>query len=197
MSSMSGGRGMQGSMQERIPKGYQKGSMNQFTPEQMQLFQQMFGNVSPDSFTARLAAGDQEAFNQSEAPALRQFGQQQANTASRFSGMGMGGRHSSGFQNTMNQAGSDFAQDLQSRRMSLQQQAIKDLHGMSQDLLGQRPQENFLIEKQKKKSFLEQLLGGVAPLAGAAIGGFAGGPAGAYAGSQAGSAFSQGLFGGY
>ncbi len=195
MSSMVGQRGMQ----ERIPKGYEKGSINQFTPEQMQLFQQGIGNVSPDSFTARLAAGDQGAFNEAEAPALRQFGELQGNIASRFSGMGMGGRHSSGFQNTINQAGSDFAQDLQARRMGLRQQAIRDLHGMSQDLLGQRPQDNFLVEKQHKPGFAEQVIGGALPIAGAAFGMT---PWGAATGGPAvwggvGSAASKGLFGGY
>ena len=198
MSSLVGRTGLQGStgqMQERIPKGYQKGSINQFTPEQMQLFQQMFGSVSPDSFTSRLAMGDQEAFNQAEAPALRQFNELQGNIASRFSGMGAGARRSSGFQNTINSAASNFAQDLQARRLGLQQQAIRDLHGMSQDLLGQRPQENFLIEKNRRKSFLEKVLGGAAPIAGAAIGGYFGGPAGAEVGSAAGSAFSNAIFG--
>ncbi len=199
---MIGARGLQGgtgAMQERIPKGYQKGSINQFTPEQMQLFQQMFGNVSPDSFTSRLAQGDEAAFNQSEAPALRQFGQLQGNIASRFSGMGMGGRHSSGFQNTINQAGSDFAQDLQARRMGLQRQAIQDLHGMSQDLLGQRPQEQFLVKKEHQPSFLESVVGGALPIAGAAFGmtpwGAASGGPGVWSG--VGSAASKGLFGGY
>ncbi len=108
MSSMSGSTGMR----ESIPKGFKKATLQNFTPEQMQLFQQMFGQVSPDSFTSRLAGGDEEMFNQLEAPALKQFSGLQGNLASRFSGMGMGGRNSSGFQNTMNSAASDFAQQV-------------------------------------------------------------------------------------
>ncbi len=81
---------------------------------------------------------------------MQQFSELQGNMSSRFSGMGgLGARKSSGFQNTSNQAASQFAQQLQSQRQSLQQQAIKDLHGMSQDLLGNRPYEQMLMEKSK------------------------------------------------
>ncbi len=133
----------------KAPEGYSQGKMNNFTPEQMQLFSQMFGHVGPNSFTSKLAQGDQQAFQDMERPALQQFNGIQGNIASRFSGMGMGGRKSSGFQNTMNSAASDFASNLQSQRMSYQQQAIKDLMGMSSELLGQRPFENYLVEKPR------------------------------------------------
>lgn len=159
MSSMTGGTGYS-SGKSKIPKGYEQGSIQQFTPEQMQLFKSMFGQVGPDSMTAKLAGGDQSMFEQMEAPAMRQFQGLQGQMASRFSGMGMGGRKGSGFQNTMNQASSDFAQDLQSKRMDLQRQAIQDLMGMSSNLLGQKPQENFLVEKQKP--WWQELLGGAA-----------------------------------
>src|SRR5260221_8262625 len=91
-----------------------------------------------------------------EEPALRQFSQLQGGLASRFSGMGgLGARKSSGFQNTANQFASDFAKDLQGQRQGLQRQALMDLIGMSQSLLGQRPFERTLSEKPK--SFLESL----------------------------------------
>lgn len=172
-----------GQMKEKIPSGYKKGSLNRFNPEQMDLFRQMFGNVGPDSYLSKLAGGDQDTFNEIEAPALRQFGELQGQIGSRFSGMGTGGRKSSGFQNTINSAASNFAQQLQSQRQGLQQQALKDLMDMSGQLLGQRPQENFLIEKQKKKS-------GWGGAIGAGLGGlggfFAGGPTGAMQGAKLG-----------
>ena len=142
---------------EAIPKGYKKGSIQQFTPEMMQLFEQMMGQLGPDSFLSKIAAGDEEAFSQMEAPAMRQFQGMQGQLASRFSGMGMGGRKSSGFQNTANNAASEFAQQLQSQRMGLQSQALRDLQSMGNQLLGQRPYENFLSEK--KPNFLEAILG--------------------------------------
>lgn len=171
-------------MKDIIPKGYQKGQMQQFTPEQMQLFQSMFGHLGPDSFLSKLAGGDQSQFEQLEAPALKQFGALQGNIASRFSGMGagssfggmgVGARRSSGFQNTMNQATTDFAQQLQSQRMGLQQQAIRDLQGLSGSLLQQKPYEQFLTEKQTPfiQKLLEGLLGGAASAFGGGFGGMA------------------------
>jgi len=173
-----------GMMKEKIPKGYAKGQLQQFTPEQMNLFQQMFGQVGPDSYLGKLAGGDQSMFAEMEAPALRQFSGLQGNLASRFSGMGgLGARKSSGFQNTMTSAASNFAQELQSNRQNLQQQAIKDLAVLSNQLLGQRPYENFLIEKQKRQ-------GGFGGAIGAGLGGLggflAGGPVGAMQGAQLG-----------
>lgn len=166
MSSLSGyqdatgsasGQNMSGmaAMGNKIPKGYRSGYMQQFTPEQMQLFQNMFGQVGQGSFLSRLAGGDEGMFQQMEAPAHREFQGQLGQLASRFSGMGLGGRHGSGFQLASTQAASDFSQDLASRRMMLQRQAIQDLMGMSNDLLGQRPYEQFLVPKSK--SFLKEL----------------------------------------
>lgn len=160
-----------GKMGNKIPSGYKMGQIQQFTPEQMQLFGQLFATVSPESFTGRLAGGEQEMFNQIEAPALKQFAGLQGGLASRFSGMGQGARRSSGFQNTMNQATSDFAQQLQAQRLGLQQQAIKDLMGMSTSLLSQRPYEQFLVQKQQKTPFWKQALGFVSPAGGDIVNG--------------------------
>lgn len=171
-SSMGGYQGMRGatgaSSGNKIPKGYQQAQLQQFTPEQMQLFQSLFSHVSPDSYTSRLAGGDESLFEQIEAPALRQFSGLQGQLASRFSGMGMGGRKSSGFQNTANAAASEFAQNLQSQRQALQRQAILDLMGLSESLLNQRPQEKFLV--QKPKSFWQELIGGLSGGVGQAAG---------------------------
>lgn len=165
MSSMQGSRGPTGgNLKGKVPRGYEQGTMQNFTPEQMQLFQQLFGNLGPDSFLSKLAGGDESMFQQMEAPAMRQFSALQGNLSSRFSGGGgagsLGSRRSSGFQNTMNQAGSDFTSDLQSKRMGLQQQAIRDLMGMGNDLLNQRPYEHYLTQKQKP--WWQELIGGVA-----------------------------------
>ena len=155
MSSMFGATGGG----NKIPSGSKIGQIQQFTPEQMQLFQSLFGHVGPGSYLSRLAGGDQGLFEEMGAPALRQFSGIQGQLASRFSGLGTGARHSSGFQNTATSAASDFAQDLQSRRQDLQRQALMDMMGISSNLLGQRPQEQFLYEK--KKPFWQQLLGGL------------------------------------
>lgn len=193
MTSMTGRQGMAsptglnptstttGSMREKIPSGYKKGSLQQFTPEAMQLYQQMFGHVGPESYLARLAGGDQSMFEEIEAPAHRQFNEQLGGIASRFSGMGLGGRRTSGFQNAVTAAGSNFAQDLQAQRQGIQRQAIQDLRGLSMDLLGQRPYQNFLIKKQPKQGTNWGGIGGGA--LGGVAGFFTGGPLGAVSGA--------------
>jgi hypothetical protein len=175
-SSLSGYRGPSkgirgGGQGDRVPSGYRMGQIQQFTPAQTQLFSQNLGMVSPDSYLGRLAGGDQSMFDEMEAPAFRQFNELQGNIASRFSGMGMGGRRSSGFQNTMTSAASNFAQDLAAQRQNLQRQAITDLMSMSGQLLQQRPQERFLAQKRpKKRSFLEEFGLAAAPGFGQALG---------------------------
>lgn len=182
MSSTYGNRGPTGGGAGRsggagggnvIPKGYEYGQIQQFTPEMMQLFQSLFGHLGEGSYLSRLAGGDEELFNQIERPAQQQFSGLQGNLASRFSGMGLGARHSSGFQNTANSAASDFASQLQSQRQGLQREALTSLFGMSNQLLGQRPYENFLTEKEP--SFWESLLGGLGGLGGQFAGGLGGG----------------------
>jgi hypothetical protein len=188
-SSLAGGTGFNnGSRQSKIsmkPKGYDQ--FSQYTPEQHEISQQRQQLTGPGSYYNKLANGDQDIFDEIEAPAMRQFQGLQGQIASRFSqggGQGsLGSRKSSGFQNTINQAGSDFAQDLASKRHSLRDQAIKGLHGMYGDLINEEPYG--LVKKQNKPKWWESLIGGALPLAGAA---------GAYAGGQAGSTASQSLF---
>ncbi len=206
MTSMIGNRGATGAglggkpFKEKIPSGYKKATIQNFTPEQLELFQSMFSHLGPDSFLSKLAGGDQSTFDQMESPALRQFSGLQGGIASRFSG-GIGGggpgalssRRSSGFQNTMNQAASNFAQDLQAKRMGYQNQAIKDLMSMSGELLRQQPYEHALVEKQQKQGFN---WGGAAGGALGGVGGFlVGGPAGAFAGTKLGYDVGSGLSG--
>jgi hypothetical protein len=171
----SAGRPTGSSMREKRPHGYQKFAMQNFTPEQMQLFQQMFGDVGPDSYLSRLAGGDEELFDEMEAPALRQFSELQGGLASRFSGMGsFGARNSSGFQNTANAAASNFAQELQANRQGLQRQAQRDIFDMSNLLLNQRPYEQGYVAKKRGNSTADLIgrLGGAVPgLVSSAMGG--------------------------
>ena len=207
MNSMNGFKGPSGGnianraagkMQgDIVPKGYNKGQLSQFTPEQMQLFQQLFSNVSPDSYLSKLAGGDESSFQQIEAPAWRQFGQAQGQLGSRFSQLqpgAMSAQRGSGFQNQAGQLGSDFAMDLASRRQQLQQQAIKDLMGLGHELLGQRPYDKFLAEKPQKQSSAAGGWGGaLGAIGGGTLGFLAGGPAGAMTGASLGSSAFSGL----
>lgn len=185
-----GGGSRGGGSGDIIPKGHRAGQMQQFTPEQLEMFQNLFGQLGPDSDIFKMASGDQSFFDEMERPALRDFGGIQGNIASRFSGMGMGGRRSSGFQNTMNQAGSDFSQRLASNRQNLSRQALKDLMEMSNLLMNQKPYDRFLEEKPKKQeggSGWGSIGGGIA---GGIGGAFFGNPVlGAQLGSTIGSQF--------
>jgi len=169
MSSMSGSTGVAGPTGKtgsKIPSGYKQNQVQKYGPELMQLFQEMMGQAGPDSFTARLAGGDESAFEEMERPAMRQFSAMQGNIGSRFSGMGMGAQKSSGFQNTMSSASSNFAQDLASKRTGLRQQAIKDLMSMSHQLFQDNPYETGLTKKEHKEPFWKQALGLISPAGG-------------------------------
>ena len=149
------------------PPGYDLTQIQQYTPEMMELFKSLFQYLGPDSFLSQLAQGDEGAFAEMEKPALQQFSGIQGNIASRFSGLGQGARGSSGFQNTLNQAGSDFAQQLQANRTNVRQNALQELMNFSNQLLNQKPYEQKLTEKQAPwwQSFLESAAGSAAKAA--------------------------------
>lgn len=196
MTSMAGTMGMgqklagpTGRTGSRVP-GHKVGQIQQYTPQQVELFKQLFSNVGPDSYLSKLAGGDQSQFADVEAPALRQFNELTGGLASRFSGTGggqgqlqTGGRQSSGFQNTLTSASQNFAEQLRAQRQGLQRQALQDLMGISNDLLEKRPYQTTVNPRQKKPSLGGGLIGGA--LGG--IGGFlAGGPMGAATGAKMG-----------
>lgn len=159
MSSMTGAFGF-GKSSSKIP-GYHSKSISTLSPEQQDLFSRLLGGSmggieSGLGHLSKLAGGDQSYFDELEAPALRQFGALQGNLASRFSGIGSGARRSSGFGNAMSSAGQQLSESLQSQRLGHQQNAISQLLGLSQSLLGTKTQESVLIPKQQ--SGLQQLL---------------------------------------
>src|ERR1051326_6595717 len=143
------------SSKDKVPSGYKKFSIQQFTPDQMQLLRDMIQRLGPESFLSKLASGDQSFYEEMENPALKQFGQMQGNLASRFSGLGGSGslssQNSSGFQNTMNTAAQDFAEKLQANRLNLQQGAQQDLMNFTSQMLNQRPYEQGLVAKPPKE----------------------------------------------
>ena len=165
MTSLTGGTGAMSpnnstmGMKEKIPSGYKKGTVQTYPPEFMELLKHLMGQLGPESYLSRLAGGEEGLFNEIEAPAMRQFAGLQGNLASRFSGMGTGARKSSGFQNTMNQATSDFAQDLQSKRQEMQMNAIKEMLGMGSSLLSNNnPYQTTLVPKNREPSGWEKFM---------------------------------------
>jgi hypothetical protein len=154
--------------------GYNQVSMPTLSPEQMNLFKQIFGaagpgiNQSVGQLSQMAGGGDENYWKQQEAPAMRQFEELQGNIASRFSGAGMGARKSSGFNNAQSGAAVDLSERLQSQRMGLQQNAISQLMGLYGSLMGTQTQENALIPKQKKwwEELAPALAGGIGQLGG-------------------------------
>jgi hypothetical protein len=135
--------------------GYKSlGSVKNFTPQQMQLFQSLLGAAQPGAqqglgYLGKLAGGDEEAFAQSEAPAYSAFDKLLGQIGSRYAGVGALG--SSSFQNATSGAAGDLAQNLGARRQGIQTSAIESLLGQSEKLLGQKPYEEVL---NKKHDFL-------------------------------------------
>lgn len=139
----------------KIPKGYRLGQLQRFSPQQQQLFQDLFSHVGPQSYLQRLARGEEGA---DEEGAWRDYQTALGGLASRFSGMGMGGKRSSAFQNLGTQSAEDFASTLADRRQGLQREALQELFQLSNLLLSQQPTEHMLAPKpEKRPSFLKQL----------------------------------------
>lgn len=177
--------------------GYDVVKAPRFSPEKMQQMQQLRGVIEPGyqkglGQLSQIAGGDQSFFDQMEAPALRQFGELQGQLASRFSGMGAGARHSSGFQNASSGAAADLAERLQGNRMTYQNQALQQLMGLYSELT-EDPYE-MMLQKKKDPSW-HKWFGAALPFIGGAVGGglgfLAGGPAGALTGAKLGGTFGS------
>lgn len=155
MTSLTGNGGIvspTGRTKNKLPPGHGLAEYKQFVPEQEGVFQQTGQLIGPGSYLSKLAqGGDEDLFNQIEAPAHRQFASQMGNLASRFSGMGTGARKSSYFQNAATAGGMQFAEQLQANRHQLTRQAMQDLMGYSEQFLNQRPYQQQLYQKPPKK----------------------------------------------
>jgi hypothetical protein len=201
MSSMSGynSSGLKGS-------GYQQLNVPRMGQAGQDIWQQLYkgsqgGVGSSLQGLSDIAGGDQSKFAALEAPARRQFEQDQSQIASRFSGMGSGARRSSGHANAQSGAAVDLAERLQGQRLGLQQNAWKQLLGIHSDLMANPTHESFLMKDKEPawKKWTGASLPWLGGAAGAGLGGFFGGPAGALAGakigSQVGGYGSKGFFG--
>jgi hypothetical protein len=129
-------------------------------PEQKQLYDVLFGSVRPAlgpglSQLSGLAQGRPEMFEQLEAPAMRQFKEQLAPRLAEQQ-TARGGGLSSGYLNRLEQASGRFAQDLQSQRLGLQQNALAQLLGLGQNLMQTSTMQPF-YQKRRGTAFLEGL----------------------------------------
>jgi len=132
--------------------GYKQHNIQKFTPEQLQLFQQLSGTVTPGAtsgtdWLSKLASGDTSAFEEMEKPAYNAFEKQVGALGNRFSHLGA--LDSNYFENAISGAGRELQENLASNRMNIRQNAINSLLNQSNTLLGQSPFESIFTEKKK------------------------------------------------
>jgi hypothetical protein len=134
----------------KIP-GYKHRQIPNMTPAMMELMQALTQGLTPGAasgtdFLSKLAGGDESMFEQLEAPAYAAFEKLLGQTGTRFSDLGA--RDSSYFENAVAGQGVELAQNLQSQRLGIRNQAIQSLLGNSQQALNQRPYENIVTPKE-------------------------------------------------
>lgn len=158
--------------------GYNQIKLPTKSPEQMDIFSQLSsgsgGNIQ--SILKQLQGlsdgGDEDYWSQLEAPALRQFDKRQGDIASRFSGMGMGGRRSGAFQTAVGNENTDLQERLSAQRLGIQGNARNQLMELYRSLLGENLSDSGLTPKPQ--SFLKQLGIGLSGGVGQGIGTAAG-----------------------
>lgn len=138
------------------PAGYGVKSIPNMTPQMQQLFESLLSGVGGGAtngldYLSKLASGDEATFNKIEAPAYESFNKTLGQLGSRFSQYGA--QDSSAFQNAVSGAGAQLATGLQGQRNQLQTDAINKLLGFSNQLLGQKPQENVLQKEDQGFDF--------------------------------------------
>lgn len=160
-------------------------------PQQQSLYSSMFEGLdgfNPTRQLTQMAQGDDSYYAPMEAQAMRSFRQKVVpSIASQFVGR-LGG---SAAQGAFAQAGANLSEDLFAQRQQMRQNALRDLLGLEQSLLGRDTYERSIFKKPSTWDKLAPLLGGIAKGVGAAAGGglgfLAGGPSGAAAGSALGN----------
>lgn len=120
----------------------QYSKIENLTPEQQQLMNSLMpglqsGSAGGVDFLSKLASGDESMFEQLEAPAMANFQKTLGQIGSRFSHLGAG--DSSYMENALSGAGSELAQNLQSQRMGLRNNAVQSLLSQSNQMLNVRP----------------------------------------------------------
>lgn len=138
-------------MPQNIPQGYDTFNYETMGGGQKQLYdylQSMMMNQGGKGMQNLfgMAGGDQDLYSQLEAPAMRQFQQQIApGIANRYTGSGLKG--SSGFENSLANAGSNLAENLQSQRMGYQQHAMDRVMELMERLTGMSTNQAGLVQK--------------------------------------------------
>ena len=102
------GRTNSGNMRDIIPKGYRLGQLGRFTPEQQELFGQLFSNVGPQSYLSQLSKGEGQQFQDMDEQSWRDYQGALGDLNEGFTGMG--GKNSSGYRVIQNTSCSRLCQ---------------------------------------------------------------------------------------
>jgi hypothetical protein len=145
--------------------GYKTQQLPTMTPQMQQLFQSLLGGAGGGanaglSHLSGLASGNQSSFEEQEAPAYAAFNKTLGQVGSKYSFYNA--QDSSAFQNALAGEGGKLAQNLQGQRSDIRNNAIKDLLGFSNQLLGKNPFEN-VLQKEDEGFDFGGLLGQVLP----------------------------------
>lgn len=134
-----------------------------FTPGQQQLQSQLLEGLGGQGglqqsgldFLSSLLSGDPEALSQFQAPALRQFQEEIIpGITERFAGLGA--LNSSGFQQTLAQAGQRLAENLSQQRGTLGLQGLAGLQALQSQALAPQFQTGV---SGRQPGFFEQIIG--------------------------------------
>lgn len=144
-------------------KGFNTAQMPNMPPEMMQLLMQLLGPSGEGAgesidWLRQLIGGDESGY---EDAAHRAFDKRVGQIASRDSHLGA--RNSSGYRNSIANAGAEMSENMADKRTNLIMQAIQMLMGNSQKLLQQQPFQNFAVPKPQKNQGTDwgSVIGGV------------------------------------
>lgn len=142
-------------------KGSQTKTKPIFNPQQEDLLNQILGSISAPLGSGvqnlqNILGGDEASFKAFERPARRGFEQQTLPTiAERFTGtFGTGSQKSSAFGQALGTAGRELEEDLLSKRMGMQGNALSQLLQLLAPALQARQQE---YVKPRQPGFLESI----------------------------------------
>lgn len=140
-----------------LPKGYSASVIPKYNDQQQDFLKNLLSKLGASSMGAAdqlgsMASGQGGAFDNMENQAMNFFNNKLAPSINQqYAHQGMLG--SSAFQGALSQAGQGVTEDMYNQRQNLQQQAIRDLLGLSERLGTTQMSEYGVFAKPKKDKF--------------------------------------------
>ncbi len=143
-----------------LGKGAEEVQKPIYNPQQEELLNMLLGSLGQQlpgglQNLQNILGGDQGTFEAFERPARRAFEQQTIPTiAERFTGQGAGAQRSSAFGQALGTAGRELEEDIFSKRIGMQSDALSQLLGMLGPAISPR---QYQYTKPRQPGFLESL----------------------------------------